>query len=328
MQTKHARRVYIGGVPQGTTDRDLTMFIVDIVSRSQPLSVAQQSVMSVHLNTDKMYSFVELNSIELTTAMCNLDGVKFKGATLKIRRPNDFRPELVIESSLGPIPVLDVAGLGVISTNVADGPNKMFIGGIPKQLNEEHVKEILQAFGNLKAFNLVRETGSSESKGYAFCEYMDGAVTATAVEGLNGLPIMDKQLTVKIATSLQSGGKASSLPGGPPNPLLMATSLPTSVIVLKNMVTKEEVNDDAEYDDILEDVRGECSQYGHVVRVLMPRSKDRRYPVETEGNVFVQFSSISESQSATRALSGRKFADRTVVVDFFDEAKFARDELV
>lgn len=108
---------------------------------------------------------------------------------------------------------------------------------------------------------------------------------------------------------------------------MLPTSMPTTVIVLKNMITKDEVNDDAEYDDILEDVRCECSQYGKVVRIIMPRSKDRRYPTDVEGNVFVQFSSLLEAQSATRALSGRKFVDRTVVVDYFDEVKFSIDQL-
>jgi len=33
-------------------------------------------------------------------------------------------------------------------------------------------------------------------------------------------------------------------------------------------------------------------------------------------------------KTASRALSGRKFEDRMVVVDFYDENKFVRGELV
>jgi len=35
------------------------------------------------------------------------------------------------------------------------------------------VKELLTSFGPLKAFNLVKDSATSLSKGYAFCEYVD-----------------------------------------------------------------------------------------------------------------------------------------------------------
>lgn len=35
------------------------------------------------------------------------------------------------------------------------------------------VKELLTSFGPLKAFNLVKDSATCLSKGYAFCEYVD-----------------------------------------------------------------------------------------------------------------------------------------------------------
>lgn len=35
------------------------------------------------------------------------------------------------------------------------------------------VKELLTSFGPLKAFNLVKDSATGLSKGYAFCEYVD-----------------------------------------------------------------------------------------------------------------------------------------------------------
>lgn len=97
---------------------------------------------------------------------------------------------------------------------MSDGPNKIFVGGIPKQLNEEHIKEILGAFGDLKAFNLVRDIGNTtESKGYAFCEYVDHNITSAAIEGLNGLMVLDKPLTVRVATSTSQPSGPKTLPG-------------------------------------------------------------------------------------------------------------------
>lgn len=53
---------------------------------------------------------------------------------------------------------------GVVSTNVPDSINKVFVGGLPTYLNEEQTQELLKSFGELKAFNLVRENGTGPSK--------------------------------------------------------------------------------------------------------------------------------------------------------------------
>ena len=47
--------------------------------------------------------------------------------------------------------------------------------------------------------------------------------------------------------------------------------LPTEVLCLLNMVTEEEFRDEEEYEDILEDIREECSKYGEVRSLEIPR---------------------------------------------------------
>lgn len=39
------------------------------------------------------------------------------------------------------------------------------------------MKELLSAFGELRAFNLVKDSATGLSKGYAFCEYVDIGIT-------------------------------------------------------------------------------------------------------------------------------------------------------
>lgn len=46
------------------------------------------------------------------------------------------------------------------------------------------VKELLTSFGPLKAFNLVKDSATGLSKGYAFCEYVDINVTDQVSPGL------------------------------------------------------------------------------------------------------------------------------------------------
>ncbi len=52
---------------------------------------------------------------------------------------------------------------------VHDSPNKLYIGGLPLVFTEDQVKELLQQFGELRAFHLVTESdGSSKVCGVSF----------------------------------------------------------------------------------------------------------------------------------------------------------------
>lgn len=88
------------------------------------------------------------------------DGIIFINGPLKIRRPKDYGGIDMSGGSSTP----SVHVPGVVSTNVPDSINKIFVGGLPAYLNEEQVMELLKSFGELKAFNLVRENGNGPSK--------------------------------------------------------------------------------------------------------------------------------------------------------------------
>jgi len=83
------------------------------------------------------------------------DGIVFINGPLEIRRPRDYGGEIAAPS---------VHVTGVVSTNVPDSINKVYVGGFPTYLNEKNVMDLLQSFGELKAFNLVREDGTGVSK--------------------------------------------------------------------------------------------------------------------------------------------------------------------
>ena len=59
--------------------------------------------------------------------------------------------------------------------------NKVFCGGLPYDLSETQVKELVSVYGSLKAFHLVKEKDAAASKGYCFFEYTDPSVTDTAI---------------------------------------------------------------------------------------------------------------------------------------------------
>lgn len=48
------------------------------------------------------------------------------------------------------------------------------------------MKELLSSFGDLKAFNLVKDSGTTFSKGYCFFEYVDHELTDLVSVGFAG----------------------------------------------------------------------------------------------------------------------------------------------
>ncbi|OWK16036.1 hypothetical protein Celaphus_00004862 [Cervus elaphus hippelaphus] len=144
------------------------------------------------------------------------------------------------------------------------------------------VKELLTSFGPLKAFNLVKDSATGLSKGYAFCEYVDINVTDQAIAGLNGMQLGDKKLLVQRASVGAKNATLSTINQTPVTlqvPGLMSSQVqmgghPTEVLCLMNMVLPEELLDDEEYEEIVEDVRDECGKYGLVKSIEIPRPVD------------------------------------------------------
>ena len=206
-QTRHARRLYVGNLPIGVTEQQIhhtfrTAIIKCLVPGSGiPDPSVEDPILSVYINHERRFSFLEFKSVELCSACMALDGIEIIPGQphAKVKRPNDYIPSMAPIETVKPI--LDISQIGLISSAVLDGPNKIFIGGLHYHLQENQVLELLQAFGKVKAFHLVKnEPDSQLSKGYCFVEYADPAVTPIAIAGLNGMDIGGgKSLTSRLA---------------------------------------------------------------------------------------------------------------------------------
>ncbi|GBN47350.1 Splicing factor U2AF subunit, partial [Araneus ventricosus] len=114
------------------------------------------------------------------------------------------------------------------------------------------VKDFLLSFGQLKAFNLVKDTATGLSKGYAFCEYVDTVSTDQAIQGLNGMQLSDKRLIVQRA-SVGAKNVQTNVPVQVQVPGLQVAQGPgpaTEILCLMNMVVPEELMDEEEYEGI------------------------------------------------------------------------------
>jgi len=318
--TRQARRLYLGNIPFGTTEDAMTEFFNKQMRDCGLACAAGNPVIATQINFERNFAFLELRSVEETTNCLAFDGINFMGQTLKIRRPNDYKP----------LPTGTTTGVnlthipGIVSTFVEETPNKLFIGSLPNHLNDDQVKELLTSFGQLKSFTLVKDSGSGESKGYAFCEYIDPKNTEQAIEGLNGMSLGEKKLIVNRAGSGNKNSAAAGLPL-PITGMDIVSSLneATEVLSLMNMITLDDLLDDDEYAEIIEDVREECGKHGRVRNVVIPRPIEGQ-AVPGQGKIYVEFATPDDCKKAAGALAGRKFANRVVVTSYYSLEKFRK----
>jgi RNA recognition motif-containing protein len=93
----------------------------------------------------------------------------------------------------------------------------------------------------------------------------------------------------------------------------------TRVVVLKNMpITDEELANDEDYEEILEDTKDECSGFGMLKNIEIPRTGDGK------GRIFLEYLSKDDAANAIKQLQGRTFDGKKVEATYFDETKFAQ----
>ena len=222
--TRHARRVYVGGLPDVTSDVAVGAFFSRalVAVEGAVADAPGEPVLNVYLNQEKKFAFIEFRSVEECSNALALDGVLMESAPLRVRRPNDYNAGAA--AGLGPSqpsPTLNLAAVGLVANANAGGaaggsrqpavppedlPNRLFIGGLPYFLNEAMVKELVEAFGPTKSFMLVTDRETGNSKGYGFFVYQDQSVTDVAMQGLHGMQMGEKTLTVRRATGERRDG--------------------------------------------------------------------------------------------------------------------------
>ncbi|RYC57726.1 hypothetical protein CHU98_g8476 [Xylaria longipes] len=280
--SRQSKRLLVSNLPPGSTEESVTGFFnlqlngLNVIESTDPCVLCQVS-------KDHSFALLEFRHASEATVALALDGIAMEaddamnGAAssgLQIRRPKDYIvPAVPDDTPYEP---------GVVSKVVVDTPNKLSISNIPPYLADEQVIELLVAFGELKAFILVKDNGTEESRGVAFCEFVDPSITEIAIQGLNGMVIGEKNLKVQKASigitqvsGVEMGVNAMSMLAGT---TASNDAEMSRVVQLLNMVTPEELIDNDDYEE--------------------------------------------SAKKALQALAGRKFADRTVVTTYFPEENF------
>lgn len=307
---KVQRRLYVAGFPSDASEDEIAR------AMNRTLGGSSDAVVGVQISNDHSYAFVEVRSPEEATALITCDGAPYPGGgSLRIRRPREY-----VEG--GAQPVLTGSLLTSLTSYVPEA-DRVAITGLHPALSEEHVRALLEPFGDLRSCILLAPSQTEQGESVAVFEFYEPALSKRVTDELSGLMMGHRALqlrpVIEVGEEEPELLSALSASGMAPN---AAIGDPTPVLLLLNLVEEEELLDDATFDALQQEIHEEAASYGQVLSMQIPRPTAAGVVSPGVGKVFVEFGSVEEAEKAFEGLSGRSFADRTVIAFYFDPKRY------
>lgn len=165
--SRQSKRLVVSNIPTNVSEENLLAFF-NLQLNGLNVIEATDPCVSCQFSSDKSFAVLEFkNPLEATVALA-MDGISLEADDamngnsngeshgLQIRRPKDYvMPALAEDMVYDP---------EVVSSVVPDTVNKLSITNLPTFLTDEQVIELLAAFGKPKAFVLVKDRTTEESR--------------------------------------------------------------------------------------------------------------------------------------------------------------------
>ncbi len=104
---------------------------------------------------------------------------------------------------------------------------------------------------------------------------------------------------------------------------LMRTQSESVVVLLKNMVGPEEVDE-----ELQEEIEEECGKFGAVERVIIYQERQsEEEDAEVIVKIFVEFKAHDGARQAKEKLHGRFFGGRKVIAEIYDQDLYDHNDL-
>lgn len=83
---------------------------------------------------------------------------------------------------------------------------KIFVAGLPYDLDDAELTEIFEKFGKIISAKVAMDRETGKSKGFGFVDMLNDAEAKDAIESLNGISLGKKPMVVKAADERPGGG--------------------------------------------------------------------------------------------------------------------------
>lgn len=354
------RKLIASNIPLDTTPSELSqLFNTTLVT----LNPGTAPIISVQISDDKNYAVLEFKNKQELSDCLLLDGIELRGRRLHVQKHKAYISSRVAEmkKEIRDHEKEERETKEIFNRSIFPShDNRIFMGNLPTNLEEEDVKRIVESFGHLKNFSLVKTSAvGGSSRGFCFFEYWDGKITDKAIEQLNQIEIGDKKIKVQRAAQGKVGnlpmimgssgmkkkkfseGLFKDAPSGmlaelSPIQLQMIQAAfavpvhaisPSKCICMVNMFTPQDLVDSVDFNDAYNDIWQECQKHGLVENVSICRPDLDSMEIPTNvGKVYVKFFELVSAKKARYNLNGKTFNNRTVIVTFYPETWFNNGE--
>ena len=346
-QDKINRELFIGNTPPGTSELLLLQFFNAAMRRVKLCQPSASPIVQCRVNAK--FAFVECATMTDANNCLNLSGIPFLGSCLKVSRPSKYTGPYVKsqtwqELTHQPLPS------GIVDPNEEKLNRELFIGNTTPEMTGDMLTDFLGKAMQQVGLTILNMPGNPINAcrvngKFAFIELRTVKEAENALN-LNNIPYMGAMLRVgrpskyngpvtnhgnwedilakymsgelvlPNANGSSSSGTATVAPSAP----VGSGRPPTCVVELKNMLTMEDLESDQSYEEVLEDTKEECAQFGALKSTIIPRTGSGVC------KIFLEYLTTEDAAKAIHGLAGRTFDGRKVEADYFDEGKFSNKD--
>lgn len=172
---RQSKRLFVHNIPPSATEESIISFF-NLQLNGLNVIEGVDPCISCQISKDRSFALIEFKTPSEATVGLSLDGMTMEdndsmdiangnanggSQGLSVRRPKDYIVPSVIDD--------EEHTEGVVSSTVPDTQNKISVANIPTYLTDEQVTELLVSFGELKAFVLVKDRSTEESRVSKLC---------------------------------------------------------------------------------------------------------------------------------------------------------------
>jgi len=333
---KEMRELFVGNVISAdASEAHLRDYLNRAMRRAGLARETSKEDPIVNCRMSTKFCFIEFRNMEDTNRALNLNGIPYMGTPLRIGRPAKYNgpntpcqtwQELMGEDwEGGQINIIDPASkvckeifVGNTTEAMTDIMLRDFLGGALQSLG------LSSSIGSQNPVSCVRVNGK-----YAFAE-LRTLEDAANILNLDNVPFMGAFLKLSRPSKFEevsniryfnweellSCWKCGDLK-------VMTAGTPSRILRITNMFRSSDLTDHNFVDDIIEDTKQECSNFGRVSTVVIPSRDDTLEYANIEvDKVFVAMSSEEEATRVLCDLKGRTFDGRIVDVKYYPENLF------
>lgn len=178
-------------MPLNANEDEIRDYFYILLTTLNPNTKNSNPIVSIEQRDDGHYYIFQLETKDDIEILINMDNTDWRGFRIRIQKPRRFFNDY--NDTQG-----NNAKKRATKKNqnfLSDSDNKLFMGGIPVTAKEKEIKDIVESFGQLKTFNLVKDPNNEElNRGFCFFEYVDEKDTEKAI---------NVRISIKIRDSVQ-----------------------------------------------------------------------------------------------------------------------------